>query len=158
LKLNPTAEKVRGEFKRMHTPAHLNNAAARGVFTCYHPSDDMFAIEMVERLKERQLPVWIDALEVAADADWRAEVKAALARCGMMLLVVSEAMIGGQETRAELDYFLSKGKIVLPILYKDCDPTPLTLMHSMIDFRKDYKSGLRLLFALLGITRQVGDR
>lgn len=153
LLLQPKNEKVQHEFRKMHSTQYVHRAAQRGTFVCYTRADDIFAIELAEKIKERQLPVWIDMLDIRMDEDWHDAINAAMERSGLMLLILSPEMIASEDTRAELEYFLLQGKIVLPIMFRDCDPSPLRLMHPIVNFRQNYKTGLRVIYALLGITR-----
>jgi len=138
-------------------PTHIQQAAQQGAFMCYSRSDDLFAMEVAERIKERQLPVWIDMLDMPPDTDWNEAINAAMQDCGVMLMVLSPEMVANEDARAELDYFLRAGKPVLPLLYQDCDYETLNLLYPVIDFRENAMSGLRMVFALLGIL-QAGVR
>lgn len=153
LLLNPAQDKVREEFKKTLQPSYVQAAAEHGAFMCYSRADELFAVELAERIKARSLPVWIDMLDVPVDinVDWNKAIEEALAYCGVMLAVLSPDFVSSDDQRAELDSFLQEGKVVLPLLYRECDWQSLNLVHPVIDFRHDYKSGLRMVFALLGI-------
>lgn len=153
LLLNPAHDKVRDEFKKTLQPAYVQAAAEQGAFMCYSRADELFAVELAEQIKARNLPVWIDMLDVPVDidVDWKDAIADALAHSGVMLLILSPDLVSSPEQRAELDYFLHEGKVVLPLLYRECNWQSLNLMHPVIDLRRDYKSGLRMVFALLGI-------
>lgn len=152
--LKPDNDKVHLEFQRMLTPQRIQSAAKKGTFVCYSRSDEVFAIELAEKIKERKLSVWIDMLDIAADEDWRESVNNALEQTGILLLILSPDMVNGKDNRDELEYALGNGKVVLPVMHKTCDPTPLNLMHPIIDMRQNYNTGLRLIFTLLGINQQ----
>ncbi|MEM6282581.1 MAG: toll/interleukin-1 receptor domain-containing protein [Chloroflexota bacterium] len=155
LLLNPNNGRVTREFRKTLTPEHIQQAALNGAFVCYSRADELFAVEMAEEIKQRNLAVWIDMLDAPMDRDWKDSVAEALETCGVMLLVLSPNMINSEHARAELAYCLEQGKVVIPLLHRSCDPAPLNLMHPTIDFRRSYASGLRLVFALLGITGTV---
>ena len=149
--LIPDNKRVVQAYQDTLRPAHIQAAAEQGAFMCYSRSDELFAVEMAERIKERNLPVWIDMLDVPIDADWNDAISDALDRCGVMLLVLSPGSVNGEDTRAEVAHVLQMGKPVVPLLYQDCDYKPLNLVHPAIDFRENALSGLRMVFALLGI-------
>jgi hypothetical protein len=153
LRLNPTNEKVQAEFKKTLQPEHVQSAAQQGAFVCYGRADELFAVELAEQIKQRHLPVWIDMLDAPMDEDWDQSINTAMDQCGVMLLILSPNMIHSEHCRAELNYYLKRGKVVLPLLHRACDFESLHLMHSVIDFTKNYTSGLRIVFALLGISK-----
>ncbi len=142
---------VRQEFQKTYHPDHILDAASYGAFMCYSRTDELFAVEFAEHLKRRSLPVWIDMLDVPEDADWNEAVTDALEASGVVLVVLSPNLLRNEEAHAEIDYSLRRGKIVLPVLYRDCNWEPLHLPHSPIDFRKNPASALRMIYALLGI-------
>ncbi|MEL6148119.1 MAG: toll/interleukin-1 receptor domain-containing protein [Chloroflexota bacterium] len=151
LLLNPYNEKVQQEFRKTLTSERVQQAASDGAFVCYSRADELFAVEMTEQIKRRNLAVWIDMLDAPMDRDWKDSVSEALEACGVMLLVLSPNMITSEHACAELDYFLKLGKVVIPLMHHSCDTDPLNLMHPVIDFSNNYASGMRMVFALLGI-------
>jgi hypothetical protein len=157
--IDPTHEKVRDGLKATLTPGHIQKAAQRGTFVCYNRADELFAIDLAEQIKGRGLPCWIDMIDMPlqVDVDWNESVRQALDECGVMLLVLSPEMVDSESSRAELNYFLRQGKIVLPLLHANCDWSNLALHHPPIDFRQSAMSGIRMVFALLGILNVAAD-
>lgn len=151
--LNSQNQKIRDEFQRMHTTQHIQLSAQRGAFLCYSRADELFAVELAEQIKRRSLPVWIDMFDIPPHTDWREAIHHALDDNGVMLLVLSPSLIEDADSRQELEYFLAQGKVVIPLMYRQCDPRELNLMHPIIDFRQNPQTGLRLVYALLGIHR-----
>lgn len=151
--LHPDDEKARAEYKRTLIPSHVREAAANGAFVCYSRADELFAVELAETLKAEGLPVWIDALDISYEMDWHTEVNDALAESGVMLLILSPQMVKDENTRRELAYYLHAGKVVLPLLYRECNWRSLNLAHPPVDLRDQSLNRLRLIFALLGINQ-----
>lgn len=156
LKLDESNKRLQSAFKRLHQQRHYQRAAGNGIFICYTTSDDLFAIELAETLREEGMNTWIDMLDIPleqdeGDIEWEDEVQKALDNSGLMLLVLSPAATSSSATQDELDYFMAQGKVVLPLVHRDCNPKHLGLHHPMIDFR-DSTTGLTTLYNLLGIT------
>ncbi len=159
LAIDPSHEKVRDGLNTLLTPRQIQKAAQRGTFVCYNRADELFAVDLAEQIKGRGLPCWIDMIDVPLQGamDWNESIQQALDECGVMLLVLSPEMVASDSSRAELNYFLRQGKIVLPLLHAECDWSQLGLHHPPIDFRQSAMSGLRMVFALLGILNVAAD-
>jgi hypothetical protein len=149
---SPDNQEIRAAFRALHTRQHYALAGRQGAFLSYSPADDVFAIELAEHLRERHYPVWIDMLDVPQHADWNESVQAALGNAGVMLLVLSPDSVASEAIQQELAYFLRTGKLVLPILHRSCDPTPLSLMHPVIDFRQNPAKAMHKVTQVLNIT------
>jgi hypothetical protein len=118
----------------------------------------LFAIQLTEDLRQGGLPAWLDATDIPDDADWHAEVEAALNRCGLMVLIVSSDAQEDEAQRAELQRFMDGGKIVIPVIYERVQGIALNLPIQPIDFRHDYTLGLNILIRLLVSTPVTSTR
>lgn len=155
LMLAPGDKRLHTAFRGLHKRTHYQQAVPDGVFICYSGADDLLAVDLAETLREVGIRTWIDMLDIpleaGADVEWEDEVRAALDACGLMLLVLSPEAVANASVQAEVAYFMRAGKVVLPLVHRDCDPRLLQLRQPMLDYR-DAHTGLAQLYGLLGIT------
>jgi hypothetical protein len=126
----------------------LREAAKQGVFICYTHYDELFALDVADTLRSNGIAAWIDIIDIG-DADWNESVTAALQHCGLMLVVASPAALRSESVRAEVEQFMSFGKIALPLLCQPCDVRLFLLPCEPIDFTRGYTTGLNRLISLL---------
>ena len=133
-------------------PPYIRKAAQRGVFICYNNTDALIALELFNDLRQAGIRAWMDEIEVSqlADVDeWGEVVVNALRGCGVLLLLLSPEALNDGEVMGERVYFHNKGKIVLPIMTRDCDISGLDLMLPPISIMRDYQLGLKSIIPLL---------
>jgi hypothetical protein len=147
LRLKPD-ERIRSALVHTVDTHQIREAAQQGVFICYTHYDELFALDVADTLRSNGVPVWVDIIDIG-DADWNEAVAAALQRCGLMLVVTSPAALHSDGVRAEVEPFMSAGKIALPLLCQPCDARPLLLPCEPIDFTRGYTTGLNRLVSLL---------
>ena len=132
------------------------SADAPAAFFSYCRDDSDFALRLAEDLKAAGAAVWIDQLDIEPGMRWDRAVEDALNNCPRMLVILSPASVQNDNVRDEISFALRKQKIVIPVLYLDCD-IPLRLeRHQQIDFRADYARGLRVLLKTLGSDQPRG--
>lgn len=131
------------------TPALIQRAAKRGVFISYHRNDEVFALELDTQLRQANINVWMDAIDVPEGADWRTEVITALRNCGVLLLILSPDALTDADILNEQRYFADTGKIIVPVLHQTCDLTSVDLSVPPVDFRQQPERGLIRLVRLL---------
>ena len=94
----------------------------------------------------------MDRLDISPGKHWDSEVEKALAACPRMAIVLSPQSVNSANVVDEFSYALGEGKLVIPLLYRDC-PIPFRLRRLQhIDFRKDYDAGLTELLSVLEVT------
>jgi hypothetical protein len=119
--------------------------ASRTAFISYSREDSEFALRLARDLKAAGASVWIDQLDIKAGAHWDNAIENALLDAPQMLVVLTPASSHSQNVRNEISFALDQGKIVVPVIYKDCI-VPLQLQRqNRIDFRADYARGLAAL-------------
>jgi len=119
--------------------------ASRTAFISYSREDSEFALRLARDLKAAGASVWIDQLDINAGAHWDNAIENALLDAPQMLVVLTPASSHSQNVRNEISFALDQGKIVVPVIYKDCI-VPLQLQRqNRIDFRADYARGLAAL-------------
>lgn len=151
LRLRPTDGRVRQSFQALISPQQVRRAARSGVFISYTRADDVFAITLTESLRATGLDVWLDMTDITDETSWHSAIMKALRRAGLMVVLLSPAAVESDDMRTERDWFHNTGKIVLPVLYRDCAYKASDFYFQPIDFRGDYDRGLYQLCALLGV-------
>jgi hypothetical protein len=130
-------------------PVFIRQAAERGIFVCYHRSDEMLALELSTRLKTAGMAAWMDELDMPVEGDWWTHVSAALRRCGVLLLVVSESARRDDIVQTARHFFLRSGKIVLPVTQQPDIAAQWELQLPPVDFSEDFDAAWARLRYLL---------
>lgn len=150
LRLRPADARVRRSLQKLLGVQYVRQAARGGVFISYARADDVFAITLTDSLRAAGLDVWLDMTDIADDITWHSAVSRALRRAGLLLALLSPAAVESEDMRAERDWFYTTGKVVLPVLCRDCAYEAASFYLPPVDFRADYSAGLRQLCAVLG--------
>jgi len=85
------------------------------VFISYASADRLYADAIVDMLEESGVPCWIAARDIPPGASWPNAIADAVARCGLVLLVFSEASDQSREVLHELALADRDSKAVLPV-------------------------------------------
>jgi hypothetical protein len=118
-------------------------------FFSYSREDSEFVLRLAGDLKAAGANVWLDQMDIVAGQRWDDAVERALADCPRMLVVLSPAAVHSTNVMDEVSFALQEGKIVIPILYRDCG-IPFRLRRvQYIDLRFDYSHGLAELLKIL---------
>jgi len=91
------------------------------VFICYSRSDEDFVLKLAANLKQRGVPVWLDQWDIPSGGDWDQAIEKALKECTGLLLVLSPSSVESKEVRSEWRSALDENKVVVPILYQQCE-------------------------------------
>ncbi|NWF68123.1 MAG: toll/interleukin-1 receptor domain-containing protein [Chloroflexi bacterium] len=142
-------ERVRSAYMELLSGEHLRTAAQRGVFISYSRSDELFAIELAESLRDHGIRAWLDVAEIAEDDDWYVKIKAGLQSCGVMLVIVSPESLDDDIAQYERENFGEAGKIIIPLLYRHSDQRLPLVWHPAVDCRHDPRPGIYQLIRLL---------
>lgn len=122
------------------------------VFISHSSHDTEFVKrEIIPLLTGSGVDVWYSKANIETAAEWEKQIKIGLRACDWFLVVLSPDSVVSDWVQSEVDWALDerKGKII-PVLYKDCDPTELHLRLrriQYIDFRDDPESARRELSA-----------
>ncbi len=145
---NPSDRHTRDVLLQLSSPQQIRQAARDGIFISYARADELFALDLALDLRITGLRTWLDALEVGLTEDWKGSVAEAMGRCGLMLAVMTPSSLAEPHMRDERHDFMVRGKIVLPVVYRDEAKDPLNPVPP-IDFRYNYRFGLQTLMRLL---------
>jgi hypothetical protein len=104
------------------------------VFICYSRLDQDFVIELAKNLKDRGVPVWLDKWSIPTGANWPQKIEEALITCARLLVVLSPAAVESTKVQAEWLKVLEDRKVVIPVLYQECNIPYLLKPIQYIDF------------------------
>lgn len=109
------------------------------VFISYAHTDDEFVQKLAKDLIKANISIWQDRLTLEGGDIWADEIERGILQSKLFLVVLSPEAVPSDWVKKEYTYALSKGRKVVPIMYKECDiPFALTNIQ-FIDFsRKDY--------------------
>jgi tetratricopeptide (TPR) repeat protein len=122
------------------------------IFVCYSKRDREFASGVVAQLKQLGLPIWLDQFDIVPGDQWQQSIESALLTCKSLIVILSPDAVASPEVNAEWRAALDAGKMVLPILHRQCDiPIRLRLIQ-YVDFTNrpaDWRQGIeQVVFAL----------
>ncbi|MFN8372353.1 MAG: TIR domain-containing protein [Anaerolineae bacterium] len=155
LQLRPNDERVKQAFMQLLDTQHVRQAAKRGVFISYSPSDDLFAIELADELRAAGIHAWLDVAEIDDEDDWDNRVSAAMQACGVMLVIISPEAMDDENAQKERFRFGEAGKIIIPVLYRHSEYRILNIWHPPVDCRYDPKPGIYSLIKLLSSSQTI---
>ena len=122
---------------------------AKTAFLSYSRENSDFAIRLARDLKTLGAKVWLDALDVLPGQRWDRTVENALLGCQCMLVILSPSSVNSMNVMDEVHFALSEQKIIIPILFRDCE-VPFLLRHlQFVDFRDDYERAVKTLLGVL---------
>jgi TIR domain len=120
-------------------------------FLSYAREDSKFALRLAKDLRTAGTTVWLDQLDIKPGQRWDRSVEDALANCPILVIILSPASVASTNVMDEVSFALEQGKVVIPVLYRDC-AIPFRLRRvQYLDFRVNYNSGLRDLFRTINI-------
>jgi len=126
-------------------------AQEAAAFISYSREDSEFALRLARDLKAAGINVWLDQLDIEAGHEWDNAIEGALTQAPRMILILSPASAASRNVRNEVAVALDEGKMIVPILYRDCT-VPLQLRRIQhIDFRADYALGFSALLKQIGV-------
>ena len=111
-------------------------------FFSYSRHDSEFTLKLAKDLRAAGAPVWLDQLDIPPGRHWDTAVEKAIGVSSSLLIVLSPDSVQSENVMDEVSYALEEGKLVIPVLYRDCK-IPLRLRRlQYIDLRTDYQGGL----------------
>lgn len=120
------------------------------VFISYSSDDAGFVTRLSSDLEHKRFTVWVDRSEIRPGESIPQAIDSGLRACDVFLPVMTPSSLASAWCRAEVDaalmaLFGASRMIVVPVLLKDCEITPLLSARRHVDFRQTYESGFLLL-------------
>jgi formylglycine-generating enzyme required for sulfatase activity len=118
-------------------------------FFSYARDDSEFALRLGKDLKAEGASVWLDRLDIKVGQRWDRAVQDALVNCPRILVILSPSSVESDNVIDEVSFALEKKKIVIPVLYRECQ-IPFRLGRvQYINFTAEYERGLKELVEIL---------
>jgi tetratricopeptide (TPR) repeat protein len=104
------------------------------VFIAYSRKDKDFVLRLAACLKREGIPIWLDLWEIHASNKWNRNIAKALSECQCLIVVLSEFSVESHQVESEYLAALQKDKIVVPIVYQNCEMPYQLVPIQHIDF------------------------
>ena len=124
------------------------------LFISYAHEDRPFVEKLASSLRELDMSVWYDTLEVSVGDSLLDKINKGLQASDYVLVVLSKNSASSEWVRKEMNaaFFReieTKRVVLLPARLDDSAPPPLLFDKAFADFRQDFRTGLDRLLALL---------
>lgn len=124
------------------------------IFISYAKADGNFALKLSNELRENKVDTWIADINIPPGARWDREVQQALTNCSHAIVILTPLSVDSDNVLDEISLAIDQKKIIIPILYKNCE-IPLRLQRiQRIDFSENFNKGLAILLAFLSLEGQ----
>ncbi len=117
------------------------------LFISYSRRDTLFVLRFSEDLKSAGINIWVDQFEIPAGRPWDREIEEALSKARKVIAVLSPSSVASDHVLNEIEFAVSAGKVIIPILLADCQIPFHIRRLQQIDFRDDYESAMKRLIA-----------
>lgn len=129
------------------------------IFLSYASADKAAARAIVDRLRSRNLDVWLDDYELYPGGHWAESIRVAVSASAYLLLLLSKHSVHfhwlSNETEAVLKELQSRDITFLPVLLENCD-IPLSLAsYQWFDMRSGIEENLEKLASALRYTQKI---
>jgi len=126
------------------------------IFFSYARADEEFALKLAQSLRSAGANLWIDQLDIPLGERWDRAVMQALRTAESVLVILSPAAVDSDNVMDEVSFALEQRKLVVPVLYKNCE-LPLRLRRVQnIDFTADFNPALRRLLQAFSMELPAG--
>jgi hypothetical protein len=133
-------------------------------FLSHSSKNSSFATRLAKALAAASVPVFFSKKSIRGAQEWHDQIGIALKRCNWFLLVLSPHSVKSKWVKHELLYALQSNRYrekIVPCLYRNCKPENLSWtldQFQRVDFRTDFDSGCRELFAIWGLEHPLTKR
>jgi hypothetical protein len=127
------------------------------VFLSHATQNRAFATRLAAVLRGHKVPVWYSRTNLVGAQEWHDEIGKALKRCDWFIVILTPSATSSVWVKRELLVALQDARFherILPVLYRPCDPDPLSwTLSSMqrVDFTHGFDRGCRDLLKVWGL-------
>lgn len=119
------------------------------IFMSYSRRELGFVDDLTYQLEKAGFNVWLDYRVLIPGSPWAVQIEKGLNECDVIVLVVSKASLASQYVELEWRKVMQQNKRVILALFEAVDlPTELENVE-WVDFRGNYKTGIRELISQL---------
>jgi Tol biopolymer transport system component len=105
------------------------------IFISYARADEGFVDGLIAKLHQRGLEVWLDRDSIEGGAAWRAAITEAIRECQAFLVVLSPNSINSKHVSRELSLAESRNRLIVPIMYRQCD-LPASMEYHLTELQR----------------------
>ncbi|HVU29641.1 MAG TPA: toll/interleukin-1 receptor domain-containing protein [Sphingomicrobium sp.] len=125
---------------------------SQSYFLSYSRADQDFALRFATDLRARDVPIWIDQLDIRPSEHWDRAIERAVRDCRGLIVILSPSSVESDNVADEISYAIDRAKPVLPVMIERCQmPLRITRMQ-MIDATGDYDRALNLCLEAIAAT------
>jgi len=122
------------------------------IFISHSQKDSDFAMKLGKDLRAARANTWIDEVNIKKGERWDRAIQKALGDCDSLIVILSNAAMISENVIDEINFFISKKKQILPVLYEDCEIYYRLERFQRTDFTNNYDNGLEQLYKALEIS------
>ena len=117
-------------------PPKKDQRPSQGIaFVSYSRTDTAFVDALDARLRFAGFQTWIDRGHLEGGQQWLQEIEAAIDACTVMLVVLSPDAMRSKYVAMEYQYAFRRGKLLIPLDHRLCEPGMLLGALQILDFR-----------------------
>lgn len=133
-KTKTTGAKVRQESAK---------AAATTTFISYANQDSDYVLQFAKTLQAAGIKTWMAPNDIEGGEDWAQAIERAILESDNVVVVCSPFSVSSPEVMAEVNLALEReGKLLLPIIIKECELPYRWKRSQWYDFTKDYQNAM----------------
>ena len=121
----------------------------KNIFMSYSRRELGFVDDLVKKLEDEKYNVWLDYRALVPGSPWYVLIDKGLKEADTVLLVVSKAAIASEYVALEWRHFLESKERVILLIFEAVDLPKELEKYEWVDFRSNYKAGLKELFSQL---------
>lgn len=145
----PDDARLQQAWQRLNGAEFVRTAVDQGIYISYSRSDELFALDLADALRKANIAAWLDVIDIEDDLDWEGEVRAALNRSGLIIVILSPEALADETLAAEWSQLEEAGKLALPVLRRHCDLPRSLAWLPPVDFSHEFERGFHTLLPIL---------
>lgn len=121
----------------------------KNVFISYSRRETGFVEDLVRALSKKGYDTWLDYRDLVPGTPWLDQIYKGIQAADTILLVVSKASLASQSVELEWRHVIEQKKRIILLIFEAVDLPPELEKYEWVDFRGNYKAGLKELFSQL---------
>src|SRR5262245_57442860 len=121
----------------------------KNIFVSYSRREVGFIDDLVRNLEQEGHEVWLDYRNLIPGKQWQDQIYEGIQNADVILLVVSKASISSQNVEVEWRHVIGQNKRIILLVFEAVDLPKELEKYEWVDFRGNYKAGLKELFSQL---------
>jgi TIR domain len=121
----------------------------KNIFVSYSRREVGFIDDLVLNLEQAGHEVWLDYRNLIPGKPWQEQIHQGIQDADVILLVVSKASISSQNVEVEWRHVIRQNKRIILLVFEAVDLPKELEKYEWVDFRGNYKAGLKELFSQL---------